>query len=126
MYSIIINKIYQPHLLFLYSYKLWWWLFSHSAMSDSCAPRTIACQASLSMRFPRQGYWNGLPFPSPGDLLDSGIETASPAMQAVSFIAGRFFATEPPGKPSYKLYACTFTMLIHHTHYKILHVYIRR
>ena len=47
------------------------------------------------MEFPRQTYWNGLLFPSPGGLLDPGIESASPAL------AGRFFTTEPPGKPTY-------------------------
>ena len=46
--------------------------------------------------FPRQEYWNGLPFrgvPSSGDLPDPGIEPVSPAL------AGGFFTTEPPGKP---------------------------
>ena len=45
------------------------------------------------MDFPRQGYWIGLPFPSPGDLPNSGIEPTSPALQADSLL------TEPPGKP---------------------------
>ena len=58
-----------------------------------CNPRAVACQASLSMGFPRQEYWSGLPFPSPGDFPDPGIEPASPAL------TGGFFATEPPGKP---------------------------
>ena len=54
-------------------------------MSDSFAtPRTIAHQASLSMGFPRQEYWSGLPFPSPGDLPDPLIKTSSPALQADS------------------------------------------
>ena len=56
---------------------------------------TVACQAPLSMEFPRQEYWSGLPFPSPGDLPDPGIEPASLASLA---LAGGFFATEPPGK----------------------------
>ena len=43
-------------------------------------PWPVACQASLSMRFPRQEYWNGLPFPSPGDLPDPGIEPGSPTL----------------------------------------------
>ena len=43
---------------------------------------TVACQASLSMGFSRQEYWSRLPFPSPGDLLDPGIEPWSPALQA--------------------------------------------
>ena len=47
-------------------------------------PWTIACQAHLSMVFSRQEYWNGLPIPSPGDLLDAGIEPRSPALQADS------------------------------------------
>ena len=42
----------------------------------------IACQALLSMEFSRQGYWSGLPFPSPGDLPDPGIEPGSPALQS--------------------------------------------
>ena len=44
-------------------------LFSRYILSDSCVTRwTVACQAPLSMGFPRQEYWSGLPFPSPGDL----------------------------------------------------------
>ena len=45
-------------------------------------PWTVACQAPLSMRFSRQEYWSGLPFPSPGDLPDPGIEPGSPTLQA--------------------------------------------
>jgi len=56
-------------------------------------PWAVACQPPLSMGFPRQVYWNGLPFPSPGDLPDPGIKLASPAL------AGIFFTTEPLGKP---------------------------
>ena len=52
----------------------------------------IALQAPLSMGFPRQEYWSGVPFPPPGDLLDSGMELVSPAL------AGGFFTLEPPGK----------------------------
>ena len=47
-------------------------------------PWTVACQATLSMGFSRQEYWSGLPFPSPGDLPDLGIEPGSPALQADS------------------------------------------
>ena len=57
-------------------------------------PWTVARQAPLSTGFPRREYWSGLPFPSPGDLPYPGIEPVSPAL------AGRFFTTEPPGKPS--------------------------
>ena len=45
---------------------------------------TAAYQAPLSMGFSRQAYWSGLPFPSPGDLPDPGIEPRSPALQADS------------------------------------------
>ena len=47
-------------------------------------PWTVARQAPLSMGFPRQEYWSGLPFPSPGDLPDPGIEPSYPALQADS------------------------------------------
>ena len=49
-----------------------------------CDPRTIACQASLSMGFSRQDYWSGLPFPSPEDIPDPGTEPWSFALQADS------------------------------------------
>ena len=55
-----------------------------------------ACQAPLSMGFPKQGPWSGLPFPSPGDLPHPGMEPSSPVSSALS---GGFFTTEPPGKP---------------------------
>ena len=51
-------------------------------MSDSMTTWTVACQAPLSMEFSRQEYWNELPFPSPGDLPDPGIESGSPALQS--------------------------------------------
>ena len=54
-------------------------------------PWTVACPAPLSLGFSRQEYWSGLSFPSPGDLPDPGIEPRSPALQADSCIAGRFF-----------------------------------
>ena len=47
-------------------------------------PWTAAYQAPLSLGFPSQEYWNGLPFPSPGDLPDPGIKSVSPALQADS------------------------------------------
>ena len=55
-------------------------------------PQTIAHQAPLTMGFPRQEYWSGLPFPYPGDLPNPGIEPRSSALQAVSLLI------EPPGK----------------------------
>ena len=64
-------------------------------MSDSASPWTVAHQASLSMGFPRQEYWSGLPFPSPRNLPDSRIKPMSPAL------AGGFFTTEPSREPQF-------------------------
>ena len=60
---------------------------SHAVMSDFLRPhgRYGAHQAALSMGFFRQGYWIGLPFPSPGDLPDPGIKPGSPTLHADSF-----------------------------------------
>ena len=57
-------------------------------------PWAVAHQAPLSMGFPRQEYWSRLPSPFPGDLPNPGIKPMS------LVLAGRFFTTEPPGKPS--------------------------
>ena len=54
---------------------------------------TVDCQPPLSMEFSRQEYWSALLFPSPGGLLDPGIEPRSPALQADSL------PTEPLEKP---------------------------
>ena len=56
-------------------------------------PWTVAYQASLSMGFSTQEYWSGLPFLSPGDLPNPGIEPRSPALEADAL------TSEPPGKP---------------------------
>ena len=66
------------------------WLFE--------TPWTVTHQAPLSMEFSRQEYWSGLPFPSPGDLPDPGIEPKSLVPPA---LGGRFSTTVPPGKPIY-------------------------
>ena len=55
-------------------------------------PWTVAYEAPPSMGFSRQECWSGLPFPSPGDLPDPGIEPRSPALQADAL------PSEPPGK----------------------------
>ena len=54
---------------------------------------TVAYQAPLSMGFSREEYWSGLPFPSPGDLPNPGIEPGSPALEADAL------TSKPPGKP---------------------------
>ena len=64
--------------------------FSHVQLFTT--PQTVAHQAPLSMGFSRHKYWSGLPFPSPGDLSDPGIEPRSPALEEDTL------TSEPPGK----------------------------
>ena len=59
-------------------------------------PWTTAHQAPLSIKVSRQEYWSGLLFPPPGDLSDPGIKSVS--LESLA-LGGRFFTTEPPGKP---------------------------
>ena len=61
------------------------------------APWTVAYQASRSMGFSRQEYWSGLPFPSPGDLPNPGIEPRSPALHTDAL------PSEALGKPDSRL-----------------------
>ena len=69
-------------------------MHAYLVVSNSFAtPQTVARQTPLSMGFPRQEYWSGLLFPSPGDLPCPGIEPMSPAL------AGGFFTTESQGNP---------------------------
>ena len=65
--------------------------FSRSVVSDSATPWTLNYQTPPSMGFSRQDYWSGLPFLSPGDLSDPGIEPGCPALQADAV------PSEPPG-----------------------------
>ena len=75
-----------------------------SVASDSATPWTVALQAPLSMGFPRTEYWSGLPFPSLECLSHPGIKPKSLVSPA---LAGRFFTTKPPGKPS-QLLGCDY------------------
>ena len=69
------------------------WLLLFHCVWLFVTPQTVARQAPLSTGFPRQEYWSALPFPSPGDLPNPGIEPEFPAL------AGKFFTIEPPRKP---------------------------
>ena len=75
---------------------------SESEVAQSCPalcnPWTVAHQAPPSMGFSRQEYWSELPFPSPEDLPDPGIEPRSPTLQADAL------TSEPPGKNTEELY----------------------
>ena len=70
-----------------------------------CDRMDTAHQAHLSMGFPRQEYWSGLPFPSSGDLSNSGIKPVSPALQTDSLLS------ESPGKPKQKTINTNLFML---------------
>ena len=63
---------------------------SFSRVWPCVTPWTVACSAPLTTGYSRQEYWSGLPFPSPGDLPDPGIEPRSPAMEADAL------TSEPP------------------------------
>ena len=80
-------------IIFLWSFFVSKYVKSLSPVRLFATPWTVAHQSSLSMEFSRQEYWSGLPFPSPGDLPNPGIEPGSPALQADAL------SSEPPGKP---------------------------
>ena len=81
----LVTVKYFCHLIVAVNIWIYVWLFA--------ALWTVAYQAPVSMGFWRQEYWSGLPFPSPLDLSDPGIKPV------FSWITGRFFTTELPGKP---------------------------
>ena len=76
-----------------YSKSTWLWKWSSQSCPTLCDPMDCSPPGSPSMGFSRQEYWSGLPFPSPGDLPNPGIEPRSPALWAEAL------TSEPPGKP---------------------------
>ena len=92
--------------------------------AQSClfvTPPTVARQTPLSMGFSRQEYWNGLPFPPPGDLPHLGIK---PKSLVSSVLVGRFFITEPPGKPIQGIKLPNLCYLDNYTHTHKLQLFI--
>ena len=85
--DITVNKPFQDIVLVLSWFGL-------------CDPHTVSHQAPLYMGFSRQEYWSGLPYPSPGDLPDPGIEPRSPALQVDSLLS------EQQGKPKAYVVLC--------------------
>ena len=79
---------------------------SLSSFRPFVTPWTVACQPPLSMGFCRQENWSGLPFPSPGDLPDPGIEAGPPALQAASL------PSELTGKP---IHDCVYPYMYAHS-----------
>ena len=92
------------------------WLFA--------IPWTVACQAPLSVEFSRQEYWDGLPFPSPGNLPKPGNEPGSPSLQADSL------PSEPLGKPicmyMYIFLFVFFSIIVHLGYWMYFHVLYSR
>ena len=78
-------------------------VLSHSIMFDSVTPWIVARQAPLSMGFSRQEYWSGLPFPTPGDLPNPGMEPMSLTSPAM---AGEFFTTAAAAAAAKSLQSC--------------------
>ena len=89
----------------------WLCVLSRSVASDSVTLSISfhAHQFSLSMEFSRQKYWSSLPFPSPGDLSDPGIEPMSPESPA---LAGRFFTSTSYGKPQWLFSSILFGLCV--------------
>ena len=110
-------KIYCGNHLYIYVVCLCvcvcvWSHFSHVQLSVTTW--IVACQASLSMGFPRQQYWSGLPFPSPKDLPNPGIKPVSLASPPS---AGRFLPLVPIYIYTYiYIYIFTTTTIYIHTH----------
>ena len=77
--------------------------YSLSRVRLFATPWTVAHQALLSMGFSRQEYWSGLPFPSPGDLPDPGMEPRSPGLWADAL------TSESPGKMKRSVTKCLLT-----------------
>ena len=87
-----LSMFYIPILPGIMDHMSYMHVFMLSCSVLFAMPRTIACQAPLSMEFSRQEYWSGLPFPPLGDLPDPGIKALSLAL------VGGFFTTAPPGQ----------------------------
>ena len=92
MLSVVLHKHHWAVLYIQFVNTAFQRKWSHSVVSDSAAPWTVARQAPLSVGFSRQEYWSGLLFPSPGDLPNPGIKPWSLALQANAL------SSEPPGK----------------------------
>ena len=98
---------HPQHGLRLWHFSLLLLLFSHSVMTDSSNPMDCSPQPPLSMEFSRQEYWSRLPFSSPGDLPDPGIEPVSPAWQMDPFLLSHQGSLDtPPRLPLSGLSLC--------------------
>ena len=88
------DYLFFAYVLF-FKIEKWKWKVKVKSLSHVqffVIPWTVAYQVPPSMGFSRQEYWSGLPFPSPGDVSNQGIEPRSPALYADAL------PSEPPGK----------------------------
>ena len=106
MFLIDVNNISLSLLLPLMHFPLCCCLVAKLYLTLLRPHGLVTCQAPPAVGFPRQDYWSGLLCPSPGDLLDPGIEPASPPL------AGRFFTTEPPRKLHFPLRFISVTVFM--------------
>ena len=90
-------------------------VISHSLMSDPLDPKTVVQQAALSMEFSREEYWNGLPFPTPGNIPDPGL---NPQLLCFLHWQADFLPLPLLGSPVYKY---THTHTHTHTHTQSVH-----
>ena len=118
---VLLHSTFQGQICLLLQVFLDFLLSHFSCIHLFVTPRTMAFQAPLSMRFSKQEYWSGLPFPSPDNLPNPGIEGMSLTSPAAA-LAGRFFTTSTTWeaqKPSletsfnfcfhvFKLYFCIY------------------
>ena len=95
-------QYYQPVIFIV---EIHWKVKVLSRVQLFATPQIVAHQAPLFVRFSRQEYQSGLPFPSPGDLPNPGIK---PMSQASPALASGFFTTEPPGNYSSNLWRLIF------------------
>ena len=109
--SLAIICFEQCHVYIIYIY-----LHICSVVSDSVTFWTVACQSPLSMEFPRHEYWSGLPFPSPGDLPNPGIELTSPVSPALRLI---LYPLSHLGSHKYEcMYVYVYIYIYMYTHTK--------
>ena len=103
--------------IFLYIIYVYACVLSHfSCVQLFVTPWTVACRAPMSVGLPRQEYWSGLPFPSPGDLSDSGIKPVSLTSPALE---GRFFTISATWEA--RIYICTTIYM--YTYIKFIYLF---
>ena len=84
-------------------------LYVLSRVQLLATPRTAACQASLPMEFPRQGYWSGEPFPTPGDLPNPGIKPTDWQVESLPLVPPESLVSSVQSPSRIRLFATPWT-----------------